>query len=266
MSLPIAIQLYSVRDTMQNDPEGTLVALKEMGYCAVEVAGFYGRTAQELRALCEQVGLEIISSHIGFPSIRDELDKHIEESVSLGVRYVAIAYMHTDFHIGGVNHDGVYESIKEISARFREKGITLLYHNHSFEMCEHEGKRLYEWLFDAMTREELQPEIDTGWIDVEVGEAEQYIRKFKNRCDIVHLKSYYGRDGYDELVHSPDEIKPREYYYFCNFERGRLDVPAILAASEESGAKWIVVEQDRPDPGLSELESARINIEFLKNI
>lgn len=266
MSLPIAIQLYSVRDTMQNDPEGTLVALKKMGYCGVEVAGLYGKTAHELRELCKQVGLELISSHISFPSIRDELERHIEESVTLGVKYVAIAYMHTDFHKGGINHEGVYESIKEISARFREKGITLLYHNHSFEMCEYEGKRLYEWLFDSMTQDELQPEIDTGWIDVEVGEAEKYIRKFKNRCDLVHLKSYYGKEGYDDLVHSTNEIKPREFYYFCNFERGRLDVPAIVKAAEESGAKWLVVEQDRPDPDLSELESARINIEFLKNI
>ena len=182
MSLPIAIQLYSVRDTMQKDPEGTLISLKEMGYSAVEFAGLYGKTAQEMRELCDRVGLIPISSHIGFPSICDELERHIEESVALGVKYVGISYMHTDFHIGGLSHDGVYDSIKEISARFREKGITLLYHNHSFEMCEYEGKRLYEWLFDAMTPEELQPEIDTGWIDVEVGEAEKYIRKFKDRC------------------------------------------------------------------------------------
>ena len=266
MSLPIAIQLYSVRDAMQKDPEGTLISLKEMGYSAVEFAGFYGRTAQEMHKLCDRIGLIPISSHIGFPSIRDELDRHIEESVALGVKYVGISYMHTDYHIGGASHEGVYESIKEISARFREKGITLLYHNHSFEMCEYEGKRLYEWLFESMTPEELQPEIDTGWIDVEVGEAEKYIRSFKNRCDLVHLKSYYGKEGYDDLVHSTNEIKPREFYYFCNFECGRLDVPAIVKAAEESGAKWIVVEQDRPDPDLSELESARINIEFLKNI
>ena len=265
MALPIAIQLYSLRNTVPNDVECTLTALKEMGYDGVEFAGLYGKSPQELRAICERVGIVPISSHISFPNIYDELDKHIAESVALGVKYVAISYLHRDCHKGGEQHEGVYDKLKQISARFKENGIKLLYHNHSFEMCEFEGKRLYEWLFEAMTEDELQPELDTGWIEVEVGEAEQYIRKFKDRCDLVHVKSYYGKDGYDELVHSPDEIKPRDKYDFCNFKKGRLDVGAIVRASEESGTKWLIVEQDRPDPDISELESARINIEVLKN-
>ena len=133
-------------------------------------------------------------------------------------------------------------------------------------MCEYEGKRLHEWLFENMTEEELQPEIDTGWIELEVGEAERYIRKFKGRCDLVHVKSYYGHEGYDELVHSPDEIKPRHMYDFCNYEVGRLDVPAIARAAVESGAKWLIVEQDRPEPDHTELDSARININVLRSL
>ena len=266
MSLPIAIQLFSLRNTIPNDVEGTLTALKEMGYDGVEFAGFYGKTPQEMRLICERIGLVPISSHVGFPQFRDELDRHIADSVALGVKYAAISSMHREFHIGGEEHEGVYEFIKEISAKMRENGIQLLYHNHSYEMCEFEGKRLHEWLFDAMTADELQPELDTGWLELEVGEAEQYIRKFKNRCDLVHVKSYYGKEGFDELVHSPDEAKPRDMFNFCNFERGRLDVRAIVRAAQESGAKWLVVEQDRMDTDLTELESAKINIDILKSI
>ena len=266
MSLPIAIQLFSLRNTMQCDLEGTLKALKDMGYDGVEFAGFYKKTPQELRAICDRIGLVPISMHIPFPNIRDEIDRHIADSVALGVKYVAISSMHREFHIGGEEHEGAYESIREISAKLRQSGIRLLYHNHSYEMCEHEGKRLHEWLFDSMTAEELQPELDTAWIELEVGEAEQYIRKFKGRCDLVHIKSYYGKDGFDELVHLPNEPKPRNTFDFCNFKRGRLDIPAIVRASEESGAKWLVVEQDRADEGLDELESARINLEALRNI
>ena len=266
MKLPIAIHLFSLRNTMPNDVEGTLIALKKMGYDGVEFAGFYGKTPQEMRELCDKVGLIPLSSHIPFPSIRDELERHIADSVALGVKYVGISYMHLDYHKGGEKHEGVYESLKEISARFAEKGIKLLYHNHNFEMCEFEGKRLHDWLFEALTPEELQPELDTGWLELEVGEAERYIRKFKDRCDIVHVKSYYGKDGFDALVHSPIEQKPRDAFDFCNYELGRLDIPAIVNASVDSGAKWLVVEQDRMDEGLTELESAKINIDVLKSI
>ena len=264
MGLPIAIQLFSVRDTMSEDVQGTLIALKEMGYDGVEFAGLYGKTAQELKEMCDNIGLIPISSHIGFPSIRDDLERHIVDSVSLGVKYVAISSMHREFHIGGDQSEGVYNDLKNISARFAEKGIKLLYHNHSYEMIEFEGKRLHEWLFDIMSPDELQPELDTGWLQLEVGEAEQYIRKFKNRCDLVHVKSYYAKDGFDAIPHSPDTFKPRDTFDFCNYELGRLDVLAIVNASKESGAKWLVVEQDRTDAGLSELESAKINIDVLK--
>ena len=131
MNLPIAIQLFSVRVTMSNDVEGTLAALKKMGYDGVEFAGFYGKTAQEMREICDRVGIIPVSSHIGFPAIRDELDRHIADCLALGVKYVAISSMHREYHIGGEENEGVYESLKEISARFREKGIKLLYHNHS---------------------------------------------------------------------------------------------------------------------------------------
>ena len=266
MKLPIAIQLYSLRNTIPNDIEGTLVALKNMGYDGVEFAGLYEKDARELAMLCKRIGLVPLSSHIGYPLILDELDRHIEESVALGVKYVGISYMHRDFHKGGDKHEGVYDRLKMISARFREKGITLLYHNHHFEMCECEGKRLYEWLFEALTPEELMPELDTAWIELEVGEAVDYIRKFKDRCDLVHVKSFYGKEGFDELVHSPENFKPRDTFDFCNYELGRLDVSAVVNASIDAGAKWLVVEQDRTDEGLTELESARINIEFLKRI
>lgn len=266
MKLPIAIQLYSLRNTISNDIEGTLVALKNMGYDGVEFAGLYEKDARELAMLCKRIGLVPLSSHIGYPLILDELDRHIEESVALGVKYVGISYMHCDFHKGGDKHEGVYESLKRASAKFAENGIKLLYHNHHFEMCEYEGKRLYDWLFEAMTPEELQPEIDTAWLELEVGEAERYIRKFKNRCDLVHIKSYYAKDGFDSISHSPNEPKPRDKFDFCNYEKGRVDIAAMVKASVESGAKWLVVEQDRMDEGLTELESARINIEFLKKI
>jgi sugar phosphate isomerase/epimerase len=266
MNLPIAIQLFSIKNTVPNDVEGTFLALKEMGYDGVEFAGLYGKSAQEIRDICDRVGIIPISAHISFPAIRDELDKHVEDCVTLGVKYVAIATMHREYHIGGEKNEGVYESLKEISARFREKGIKLLYHNHSYEMCEFEGKRLHEWLFDIMTPDELQPELDTGWIELEVGEAVDYVRKFKDRCDLVHVKSYYAKDGFDELVHSPDNFKPRDTFDFCNYENGRLDVPAVARAAVESGAKWLVVEQDRPDEGLTELGAAKVNLDFLKSL
>ena len=59
----VGLQLYSVRDEMQNDLEATLKAVKEMGYDYVETAGYFDRTAEEFRALLDKYGLTCISVH-----------------------------------------------------------------------------------------------------------------------------------------------------------------------------------------------------------
>ena len=48
--LPIAIQLYSLRDDMANDVEKTLKSVKALGYDGVELAGFCGKTPEEIAA------------------------------------------------------------------------------------------------------------------------------------------------------------------------------------------------------------------------
>ena len=66
IKFPVALQLYTVRDDMANDFEGTLKKVKEMGYDGVEFAGLYGKTAAEVKAICKEVGLVPISAHIPF--------------------------------------------------------------------------------------------------------------------------------------------------------------------------------------------------------
>ena len=65
-TLPIALQLYTVRDEMEKDFEGTLKKVKEMGYDGVEFAGLYGHTGAEVRAMCEKIGLVPVSAHVPF--------------------------------------------------------------------------------------------------------------------------------------------------------------------------------------------------------
>ena len=63
---PIAIQLYSVRDDMAADFEGTLKKIKELGYDGVEFAGLHGKTAAEVKKICDEIGLVPISAHVPY--------------------------------------------------------------------------------------------------------------------------------------------------------------------------------------------------------
>ena len=71
---PIALQLYSVRDFLQNDFEGTLKKVKAMGYDGVEFAGLYGKSGAEVRALCQEIGLIPISAHVTFTDMINDIE------------------------------------------------------------------------------------------------------------------------------------------------------------------------------------------------
>jgi sugar phosphate isomerase/epimerase len=88
---------------------------------------------------------------------------------------------------------------------------------------------------------------------------------------VVHLKDFYLPDGLTpgkmyELIGLAKQAESvaEEGFEFRAIGHGKQDIPSILKASEEAGASWIVVEQDRPTPGKTPLECARDSIDYLK--
>jgi len=79
--IPIALQAYSLRDDAKADFPGTLRRIKEIGYEAVEFAGYFGMSSRELRSLLDDLGLRAVSSHVGYQELSENLDRQIEYSV-----------------------------------------------------------------------------------------------------------------------------------------------------------------------------------------
>jgi sugar phosphate isomerase/epimerase len=136
----------------------------------------------------------------------------------------------------------------EVARRLAQGGIGFVYHNHSFELEKFGDKTGLRILYDESDPEAFTSEIDTYWIQHGGENPAEYIRKYANRCPLVHLK--------DMLA---DEQKT-----FAEVGGGILDWPAIFKASEAAGAKWYIVEQDRCQR--PPLESVKISFENLKKM
>ena len=94
MALPIGIQLYGVRDFMDEDPEKALREIAAMGYDGIEpCGGSYGMEPQAFRALCDELGLKIISAHVSYHMLTTDLDNQLSLYQTLGVEYIAYPYM-----------------------------------------------------------------------------------------------------------------------------------------------------------------------------
>ena len=188
----IALQIYSVRGDLEKDFYGTLRAVKEMGYAGVEFAGLYGNDPLEVKAFCEEIGLFPLSAHVAFPEFMADLEGTVNTYAALGVPYIAIPWLDEDRRPGHPGYPDFLEGMKAISAKLKEKGITLSYHNHDFEFEKLDGKYLLDILYKDLSPEILQTQLDTCWVNVGGENPAEYVTKYSGRIPTVHLKDFVG--------------------------------------------------------------------------
>lgn len=115
----------------------------------------------------------------------------------------------------------------------------------------------------------LQTELDTCWVNVGGENPAQYVRKYTGRAPIVHLKDFSGsktENMYSLIGTDAAKEEASEKFEFRPIGYGRQDIPSILAASEDAGAGWVIVEQDSPSMGKTPMECAKMSIDYLKSI
>ena len=269
MALPVAAQVYSVREEANADFLGTLKEIKKMGYDGVEFAGLYGYAPADVKKMCEEVGLVPISAHVPYAGMVEDPKGVLGQYKEIGCKFVAVPYLTPEDRPDGGRFDQVIENIKMIGKVAKELGIQLLYHNHDFEFVTIDGKYALDILYDSVPAEYLQTELDVCWVNVGGENPASYIRKYSGRSPVVHLKDFYGEKAENmyELIGIEDK-KPKKPkgFEFRPVGSGVQDFPAILAAAEDAGATWVVVEQDKASMGLTPMECIAKSREYLKTL
>ncbi len=256
MAFPISIQLFSLRDDLERDPRATLTALKEMGYDGIEPYGgksLYGFTPEEFIHFMNELGLKVPSAHISYETLLSDTDDTLAFHKALGCKYLAIPYMVHEKLPGGSEFDCIAENMSIICEKGKEYGIQICYHNHEKEFEKLDGKYIMEHLLESVP--EMKAEYDTAWISVMEQDPVEYIRAHKERCALLHLKDYYREF---DIKYKRGELRPVGY--------GVQNIPGLLDAAKEADVEWIVVEQDDPAFGKTNLECAKMSIEYLKVI
>ncbi len=268
MALPVAVQAYTVRKEMAVDFRGTLEAIKAAGYEGVEFAGLHGNNPEDVKKMCEEIGLVPLSAHVPYVDMVENMDI-LKDYKTVGCKFVVVPYLKEEHRPGTDAFAEVIENIKKIGEKANELGLTLLYHNHDFEFIKLDGKYALDVLYEEVSADLLQTELDTCWVNVGGEVPADYIRKYAGRCPIVHLKDFYGEKSDDmyELIGIEKKAPTRPgSFEFRPVGSGVQNFPEILKASEESGATWVVVEQDQPTMGLTPIESINKSREYLKTL
>ncbi len=272
-NLKVGIQLYSLRDKMAEDMYGTLKAVKEMGYDYVELAGYSGKSAEEIRAMLDEIGLECISVHQLITPENGGMEA-VEFVKTLGAKYAAIPWYNAEEF--NKNWDATIKKFTEAGKFLAENGLSMLYHNHDFEFQKKDGEIIIDKLYSTIDEKYLNPEFDTCWIKYAGYEPVEYLEKYKGRINVVHIKDFWAKKLANGPVYAlidsegkvEEEDKPAEgarEFEFRPVGSGMQDVKSIVEATIKAGAEYIIVEQDDWYEG-DNLADAKKSREYLKSL
>jgi sugar phosphate isomerase/epimerase len=247
--IPVALQMYTVRDQMAADFAGTFKEVAKIGYTAVELGmGAGNLSGADLKKFLDDCGLKLCGVHVPIDALDKDLINVLKYILPLGIQYVICPWMPEDRRNSAAMWQRTGRVMASIGTALKSDGLQLCYHNHSFEFQKFDGKYGFDIFYEYSEPAFVQAELDTYWIQHGGEKPAEYIRKYADRCPLIHLK--------DMLA---DEQKT-----FAEVGKGILDWPAIFKACEASVAKWYIVEQDRCQR--PPMESAKISFENLKKM
>ena len=226
----IGLQLYTLRDDLAADMEGTLRKVASLGYKGVEFAGYYGKEAGELRQLLDELGLAAIGSHVSLELLQSDLKGQIDYVKSIGGSYIICPYLQENARNEQAWRSN-FKSFQQIGEEVRKQGLVFGYHNHAFEFeVEVDGRFAFDAIYEESTPEAVQVELDVCWVQYAGQDPLAYIRKYAGRLPLLHLKDF-SKDAEGNLV---------------TLELGLGDVALndVIREAAEAGVKWLIVEQD----------------------
>ena len=222
---PISIQLYSLREEAKNDFAAVLKSVAEIGYRGVEPAEFYGLKPREFRRRVEDLGMTISSNHGPWPN-RDNLNEVVDVASELGVKTAVCGFGAEQFKDRAAIRDTA-DTVNFMIERLAAAGITLAMHNHYWEFNQVEGRLAYDRLMEACPR--LTSELDVYWAaNFGACNPAEVVARYRRRTPLLHMK-----DG--PLVKGQPMLAVGS---------GRMDIPAVVRAADESVLRWLVVELD----------------------
>lgn len=240
----VGAQLYSVRDLCQNDLAGTLKAIKAIGYAGVEFAGYYGKTAKELRKMLDDTGLLACGTHTGLATISPaQIAATIEFNQELGNKYLMVPHMNAPDAQKWIDLARQFSAAAETA---KKASMYVGYHNHQHEFKDKfDGKCKWEIFFDNASADVCQ-QLDVGHVVSAGDDPVFWLKKYPKRSRTLHAKEIYPGPG---ILGKVPQGKTG------------VDWAAVFAAAEADVTEWYIVETEA-DP--KSIENVRGCFEFLK--
>ncbi len=205
MKSSLYLQLWSLRHSTSTNAAGALRQIKSLGYDGVELAGDYGWTADQWRAVLDETGLRAIAAHVGLDALENDFAKKAAFHRALGMSRLVVPSLNKELQ----TPDGYREAARRLNAlgsKLKAEGLALGYHNHDFEFARLEGTNEVgmDLLLAGTDPALVHFEYDAFWLEMAGRNAVEFIRDHSKRVFLVHAKDLRKRDRQDVPVGQGD--------------------------------------------------------------
>ncbi len=250
----LAVQLYTVRDAVSKNLEGTLERLAGLGYKNIELYGyngtFFGKTASEFKTILGNTGIKVLSSHHttgiamkGKGTLSDGWDKAVEDIHAVGAEYMVCAFLFPNERTTE-NYKALPAMLDKAGTATKTAGIQFAYHNHDFEFEKLDDTLVYDFLLKNTSSDLVKMEMDLYWISKAGQDPVAYFEKYPGRFAMWHVKDMEaGTKAITEVGN------------------GTIDFDRIFKARKKAGLKYWFVEQDTSKRDM--FESLTISRDYL---
>ncbi len=265
----LGIQLFSLPKVLEQDFEGGIAVLAEMGYTELELfgpfsfsadsakadwknvapllgfsgSGLFGRSPEAVGALLAEHGLTVPSVHTDLDTLEHHLEAFASLKSVLGVEYITLPAIPDSRRKTLDDYKKMADTFNNIGSKARELGLKFAYHNHGYGLQETKGVTPFEVMIDATDPETVFLEMDVFWTVAGRADPVAYLKKYSGRYHLMHLKDmkpkvHFSGDGSDAAQWM--QLFPN----MTTAGDGALDLKGIITTAQAHGAKHFFVEQD----------------------
>ncbi len=257
----VGVQLYTVRDQMKQDFDGTLAKVAAIGYKEVEFAGYFDHSPKDARAAIDRHGLTSPACHVPYDVLGDQWPAQIESAKVIGQSYIVCPWIPEEIRKQSDVWQRAAETFNRAGEASKKAGIQFAYHNHWFEFLPVNGKLPYDMLLEQCDASLVKMELDLCWITVAGGDPLKYFDRYPGRFPLVHVKDMKklppvtaagGQNFGDSLQGDMTEVGS-----------GIIDWKKIFAQSDKAGIKHYIVEHDK---AAAPFDSIKTSYEYLHKL
>jgi sugar phosphate isomerase/epimerase len=241
----VGLQLYSVRDLMKTDFDGTLAKVAAIGYREVEFAGYFDRTPEQVKAALAKTGLVSPSAHFDYAHLGEPWPGVLESANVIGQQYVVCSSADEKLRKSLDGWKQVAATFNRAGEAAKKAGLQFAYHSHSFEFQSIDGKVPYDLLLKETDADLVKMEMDLYWAANAGADPLSYFDRNPGRFPLVHVKGR-AKDGSITEVAADNTI---------DWKR--------LFADEKAGIQHYIVEHDHPK---EPLDSIRASYQYLSEL